>query len=152
WGWVVARHSTTAQYTPAATDRGNSSEGINTVSRTSKGNYVVHLPGLAAQGFNLGIAHVTAMGNTNRICIVGEWDSGGTEETILVRCYDLGGAAADSNFSANYFQAAGVSGRLAYAWAEDPTFPGQYTPNTNYNVDSQGGAVKVNHYATGYYR
>lgn len=151
WGWVVARQSTTGHYTPATIDRGNSSGGVNTIERTSAGNYVVHMPGLAASGTQLGTANVTTMGNPNRNCIVGEWDSGGTEEVVFVRCYALNGAAADANFSASYFQAFGVTGRIGYAWAEDPTFPGQYTPNSNYSVDLQGGALTINHDATGHY-
>jgi hypothetical protein len=151
WGWVVARQSTASHYTPAAGDRGNSTGAVNTIDRTSAGHYIVHMPGLQASGTQLGTALVTTMGATNRSCIVGEWDSSGTEETVLVRCYALNGTAADSNFSANYFQAYGVQGRIGYAWAEDPTFPGQYTPNSNYTVNSKGGAVTVNHDATGHY-
>lgn len=95
WGWVVARNSTTGSYTPGPTDRGNSSGGVNTIERTSAGNYVVHMPGLAASSTALGIAHVTTMGNPSRNCIVGEWDSVGTEETVFVRCYALNGTPAD---------------------------------------------------------
>ena len=152
WGWVVARQIKTAAYTPGALDRGNSSGGVNTVNRTSKGNYVVHMPGISASGTALGVAHVSAMSSARRACIVGEWHAGGTEEVVYVRCFATNGAAADSRFTVNYLQASGVSGRLGYAWADRANYPGSYAASAHYQYDSMGGSITVDHTGTGRYR
>jgi hypothetical protein len=152
WGWVTAREPKTASYTPDASDRGNSSGGVNTVRRTSKGNYVIHMPGLAATGTARGMAHATAMSSARRVCVVDEWFAVGAEEVVHVRCYALNGSDGDSRFTVNFLQARGVSGRIAYAWANQPSAPGSYTPNGSYQYDSKGGSITVNHTGTGRYR
>ena len=152
WGWVVARQLKTAAYTPDALDRGNSSGGVNTVNRTSKGSYVVHMPGISASGTALGVALVSAMSSARRVCIVGEWDTGGTEEVVYVRCFAINGAAADARFTVSYLQASGVSGRLGYAWADKAGYPGSYSASAYYQYDSMGGSVTVDHTGTGHYR
>jgi hypothetical protein len=143
WGWVVAREPKAASYTPDALDQGNSSGGVNTVDRTSKGNYVVHMPGISASGTALGVALVSAMSSARRVCIVGEWDAGGTEEIVYVRCFAINGAAADSHFTVNYLQASGVSGRLGYAWADKANYPGSYSASAYYQYDSKGFAPRT---------
>ena len=76
WGWVTARKPTTASYTPAAKDQGNSSGGTNTVARSTAGRYVITFGGLDATNCSgngcLGTALATALSTLQRSCAVSE--------------------------------------------------------------------------------
>ena len=150
WGWVVARHPSTASYTPALKDRSNSSGGVNKVTRNSLGHYTVKMPGI---GFGGGIVHVTPLGRTPHICVIEEW-GGSPAQFITLSCYTRSGDPADSKFVANYLVAAGLSGgssgRLGYLWANEEATT-DYTPDLNYSYNSSGGTNTIHRGGTGSY-
>ncbi len=150
WGWVVARHPATHHYTPSLKDRGNSSGGINTVSRTGVGRYNVTMPGIGAGG---GIVHVTPLGAAPHVCIIVEW-GGSPDQDVSLRCFTRSGSPADSKFVANYLVvtsgSGGSSGRLGYLWANDETAT-DYTPDPNYSYNSSGGTNTIHRDGTGRY-
>ncbi len=149
WAWVVARHPSTAHYEPAAVDQGNSTGGVDKITRTTAGRYVVRLEGLASSGTARGTAFVTATGNHPRVCAV-QWGTSAAAELLYVDCYSPAGTFADSAFAANYLQAYGAVGRFAYAWANNPT-SSSYIPATSYNVDTLGGYVTITRSGAGQY-
>ena len=62
WGWVVARHPTTNQYTPAPQDRQNSLGTTNRMRRDGAGIYDALYPQLEPGALNAGTALVAAFG------------------------------------------------------------------------------------------
>ena len=136
WGWVTARHPTTASYTPAASDQGNSAGKTNTVNRVGVGRYNVVFPdlGLAANG---GTAIVTALGSQPHLCTSGDIGRNSTTgvETLFVQCYSVSGVAADSQFSIIYTAGGSNSGSVAYLYANKPA-SADYTPDPNYQFNS----------------
>lgn len=148
WGWVVARHSSMVNYTPAPKDSGNSSGFINTVTRTGLGRYTVTMHGIGSGG---GIAHVTPLGIAPNICIVSEW-GGSPDQDVSVRCFTRSGDPANSKFVVSYLVVAGgsggSSGRLGYLWANDESSI-DYIPDPNYSYNSSGGESTIHKQRTG---
>jgi hypothetical protein len=136
WAWVVARNPTAASYTPAARDRGNSAGGVNTVTRTGNGRYMVEMPMVGTDG---GMVHVTPLASTPRLCRVNSWGSVSGTEQAIVRCFTRTGSPANSAFSLNYLSVSGTSGgtpgRIGYVWANEPGTT-DYTPDVFYNYNS----------------
>ena len=122
WGWVVARHPTTATYTPSARDRGNSAGLTNDVTRADAGRYVVTFHGIAHPN-NGGTAIVTAINSQPRFCTHGDivLSTSPNEVAVTVRCYGFDGETADSQFSIAYQSAGGLTGTEAYLYSDQPT-------------------------------
>ena len=149
WGWVVARHATTAHYVPAAKDQGSSGGGhSNSVTRLSPGNYQVDLPGVDTG--NGGDVQVSALGSSARFCNASQWGPGESTGLIslTVLCFNLSGSQIDSAFTALYvargFDSTGV---MAYAWADQPTST-DYSPHPFYQVP---GSITIHRSAPGSY-
>ena len=139
WGWVTARHPTTASYVPAAHDQGNSAGKTNKVIRESTGVYDVLFPKLGINGN--GTALVTALGSTPRFCTIGDIGDDVTGlASVFVQCHGVSGVPLDSQFSIVYSRGGTDSRLQAYLWANQPSSTVDYTPDTNY----QFNAVVVN--------
>ncbi len=123
WGWVVVREAapaTGSTYTPASEDQGNSSSGINTVTRVSTGRYRISFAGL---GTPLGIAHVSMFRTSQRTCSIDQPFVDGSFVRLFVNCYDLTPAAnfADATFILSYLSAEGQqvgNADMAYVYAD----------------------------------
>ena len=142
WAWVVARHPSSAAYTPAVVDRGNSNGGTNTVTRGAVGSYTVILNGI---NNDHGVFQVTALAASARLCIIGGW--GDTPVEVSVFCYTRSGDPANSAFSLSYLLVhggAGASAEAALLWADSETTH-SYTPETYYNFDSYHPGVAYSH-------
>jgi hypothetical protein len=150
WAWVTARHPTTASYTPARRDQGNSAGMTNTVQRTDVGTYNVTIPGMGVVGNDLGTAIVTALGPKPRFCTVFDMGRQSTTEGIYVRCYAVDGVQADSKFSLVYSASGSDTGTQAYlfTYGSEGT---DYTPDLSYQFNSTAVANTIHHPAAGVY-
>jgi len=97
--YVWAHAPTTASYVPSATYSFNSTGGSNSITRSSTGNYTLHLPGLAAAN---GHVQVTAYGGGSDRCKVGFWFPSGTELQVNVVCFNAAGSPVDTLYAASY--------------------------------------------------
>ena len=149
WGWVVARHATSASYIPAAKDQGNSSGLTNHVERQFAGHYRVFFPG-ANSSDGGGHVQVSAMNAAAIYCNVLTWGTGATSSDITadVGCFVLNGTNTDSAFTAVFLTRGYNSGTIAYAWANNETAT-DYTPSTFYQ--SSGGSVTIHRAGSGDY-
>lgn len=98
--YLWADQPTAASYIPAAAWSYNSSGATNAIAHgVAKGEYLVHLPGLAGGGGN---PHVTAYGPLPGYCKIESWYhlSGGT--FLTVRCFDATGAPVDARYALRY--------------------------------------------------
>jgi hypothetical protein len=111
----------------------------------------VHFPGIAAPSVRAGVALVSAMSSSHRVCIVSSWSRGTGEEQVSVNCYNLSGTPSDSRFTVNYLQEYGVPGHFAYAWIDTYVSLGTSTPHAASQYDGDGGTITVNHTGTGRY-
>lgn len=157
WGWVTARHPTTATYTPVAMDGANSVGGTNTVDRLGVGRYEVRFGGLdavtgcSASNGCAGTALATAMSQTQRLCTVTELASG-LPVTVSVTCRDRMGTLADSRFSVNFVAVRDDYAVAAYFYAEQPSNPNTYRPASEYNFNYYSPTNNaVERLGTGYY-
>jgi len=89
--YVWAHAATTANYTPVAAYRYNTTGGTNTVSRLGVGSYLVRMPGMP---LTRGTVHVTAYGGGSQRCNVQNWTTSG----VRVLCRTASGAATDTTF------------------------------------------------------
>jgi hypothetical protein len=147
WGWLVARHPTTTNYTPAAVDQGNSQGFLNTVTRDSIGRYSVDLGDLASYG----IVQVSALAGQPRYCAVVDWGFSGADEFPLIECFDRQGNLKDSAFVVSFLSTAVTSGKLAFLYANDST-SSSYTPDFHYAFNTTGNTNAVQRDGTGSYR
>jgi len=137
WAWVVARHASTAGYTPAALDQGSSESATNSVARSSVGRYVVTLGNQGAVAAS-GMVHASAMGSQANFCNVNGWGPSGADLTASVRCFDRTGSRTDSQFIVVFQMTNSNQGREAHVWADQPMNP-IYQPNANYSYNSHAG-------------
>ena len=151
WGFVVARRPTTASYTPAAKDQGDSAGMSSKVTRTGVGSYDVMMTGLLPSVPNWGDVQVTPLGTALRTCEVGDFGSGTVGTEIQVECFTRTGVAVNTAFIVNYVNLHSASGRAGYVWGNDPTNP-SYTPDTTYQFNSTGATNTISRLSTGRYQ
>ena len=151
WGFVVARKPTTASYTPAPRDRGNSTGGTNTVNRIKIGTYQVLMAGLLPTAPNWGDVQVTPLGSALRTCEVGDFGYGSSGASIFIACFTRTGAPVDAAFIVNLVDFHSNSGRAGYVWGNDPTNP-SYTPDLTYQFNSTGATNTIVRLSTGRYQ
>jgi hypothetical protein len=88
-----------------------------------------------------GVAHATAYGSGTRQCKVKSWGpvaSGSPDLRVLVKCFDVTGALADSMFMASFTAQSGTNTQpMAYLLADRPTVA-SYTANQTYSYNSKG--------------
>jgi hypothetical protein len=148
WGWAIARHATTASYHPAAADYGAAYlTGTPTITRYGTGHYKVSFPGMGLPG---GVAFVSPLGSSPRVCNVLGWFVHGSKQVIDVQCWSYSGNKANSNFAVYFVRGQDNLGPLAYSWnyseAADVTLTGAY------NFNSAAGVNSVDRLSTGHYR
>ena len=119
-GWVVVRQPTTANYVPAARDRGNSSGGTNRVIRIGKGEWTIRMDLAASAGH----VQVSPLNGQLRFCSIDGWDASDPVE-ISVVCRKRNGLKADTPFVVTFTQldpvtvAGATDPRIAYLWNDD---------------------------------
>jgi hypothetical protein len=99
YGFAWANNSKQARYTPSETYAFNSSGGSISIQRRGTGTYQVNFAGLGGHGTAGGNVQVTAYGNGSEQCKVVSWNSGGADFIIDVKCIDIQGGPADTQFS-----------------------------------------------------
>jgi hypothetical protein len=148
WGWVTVRNTSLGSYTPAAVDRGNSSDRSVIVKQPAAGSYTVRFKGIGDDG---GIPHVTVLGSAQRICLIRGWGRGSTSTNleVYVSCYTLAGLRVSTRFSLTYISTYSDTGSLAYLWASG-TESGD--ANSQYSFNSAGGINHIERTGVGAYQ
>lgn len=134
-------------YTPSAAYSQNSTGATNTVVRTGTGQYTVRMPNLGRVG---GVVHVTAYGANANSCSVYYWAPVGDRLDAHVRCLTPTGLRVNAPFTASFVNTAGLGGRFAYVWANQPT-TAAYTPSTSYQFNSAGATNTITRSGVGRY-
>lgn len=127
------------------------------------GNYTVAIPRQTQSSLlhdhGGGTVMVTAYQGGGRWCKAADWTYGGGDAlmkpiVVSVVCFAPGGAAADSQFILSFHRHTDLLGRFssdhAYVWAHMPTIA-TYVPISQYQFNSQSGALSVSRSATGTY-
>jgi hypothetical protein len=146
WGYVWSNNPTSAKYTPySGTSFNSSSQSVTdgpTIGRNSPGIYTVTFPRMGVTG---GVPHVTAFGSGTQQCKVKNWGpvaSGSPDLRVLVKCFDISGALADSMFMASFTaQSATTNENVAYLLADRPTTT-SYTANPTYSYNSKACSTR----------
>jgi hypothetical protein len=134
-------------FNPSSPYSYNSRGALNSICRSSVGVYTVHFADLANGGGNV---QVTAYGSTASNCKVGGWGPSGNELLVTVRCFTVGGAPKDANFTASFAGGGGAGNTIAWLWAHDPT-AASYTPASTYQYNNRGGLGTVTRNGIGNY-
>src|SRR4029079_2266886 len=117
----------------------------------SKGIYTVTFPQMAVAG---GVAHATAFGSGTEQCKVKSWGpvaSGSPDLRVLVKCFDINGALADSMFMASFTAESGIlPNGMAYLLADKPT-TASYTASPTYSYNSLGVSNTITRTGVGAY-
>jgi hypothetical protein len=90
--YVWANNASSASYTPSTTYSYSSAGGPITITRSGVGNYTVTFEDLSLGRGNI---QVTKYGTPPGVCQVAVWSG----SSVIVRCYDMAGAAADFQFT-----------------------------------------------------
>lgn len=125
----------------------NSAGRANSVERLGTGVYRVRFGGLGSIG---GIAEVTPAGPRPRICVLADWRAAERDELVDVRCFDAGGAPADSRFWVRFQYKYGTSGATAYVRTYYPTMLTSVAED-GYSYNSKGGMISVDRLGVGHY-
>jgi hypothetical protein len=137
----------------------NNFTGIVNIGRTGVGAYGIEFPGLerittgspppgqsGPENFQ-----VTAVGAGPERCRVASSNSQLAQ--LAVACGTIGGAAADSRFSAMWLsRGRPAPNRFAYVFADQFASTVDYTPTTTFSRNNQGGANTARRIAAGQYR
>jgi hypothetical protein len=147
WGYVWANDPVSASYTPSLWYQRNSTGAVSTIARTGTGAYTVVFSKL---GNYQGTVDVTAYGSGSESCKVANWWPALADLDVNVRCFDVTGAPADTQFVASFARPISSS-RFGYVWANNPTLP-SYTPSTAYQFNSTGALNTITRFGAGTYR
>jgi hypothetical protein len=141
WAWVTNRNPG-ASHAPDPWNRGNSSGGINTVSRAGRGDWTVSFPGLGAPAAH-GVAFVTPLASRVGCQTFDPVTTGGTT-SVRVTCIGGDEDPIDAPFSLTYLHAKGgmQGGALAYFLAQDPQGSND-TPVVRNSYNSSGGTNRA---------
>lgn len=156
--YLWAGNPTSASYNAHSTYSRNSSGGTNHITRLSRGEYRVTLPGVhnisyyPEQG---GTVMVTAYGSDAKRCKVKSWSFSGNDANVNVRCFTNSGSLSDSRFTLSFVKEMGSYG----ARVSEDTLIGAYgwvntTPNISnyYQFNTYGGPTTVTKLRTGRYQ
>ncbi|MEZ4457196.1 MAG: Ig-like domain-containing protein [Gemmatimonadales bacterium] len=147
--YLWANDPSSASYSPSATYEHLSSGGHATITRSGVGSYSVSLPGLGATGAQRTNVQISASGTGPAFCKSAGWTSAGADLTVQVRCFEAGGAPADTRFTLLALGGTALGGRYGALLATDPAAAAPYQP-----VDarsSRGDSVIVIRTAPGDY-
>jgi len=88
WGYVWADNPSASSYTPNSSYSYNSSGKSIRINRVSTGVYKVQFRGLGGNNKAGGNVQVTAYGDGTEVCKVVNWQSGGADFNVTVRCFN----------------------------------------------------------------
>jgi hypothetical protein len=150
--WATVRNPA-ASYVPAVKDRGNLLGGgaVNVV-HNGPGDYTVQFPSAAIAG-QTGVAHVSALATTQRVCVVTSYGPTGIASGVDVDilCSRPGGVPDDSRFTVTYLAQTGGVQNIAYAYASHPG-PNPYVVASLDSSSPIGGSARVRILGVGQYR
>ncbi len=140
WGWVVARHPSTSQYTPSARDQRSSNGGTSTVEREQKGVYLVTFDGLATGGGGGAVIHVSPLSTSSRLCVLDGWEETDSSDYLVrVDCRNRLGSHVDSGFVVNLLALFTLQDDLGYVIANKSL--DDYIPAVQYNSAEETNTV-----------
>lgn len=123
------------------------SAGLGVAStRLGTGRYEVRFHGLGLVSPAGGHVQVTSYGNEPTHCQVVSW----SEDTAYVRCFDMAGAAQDSQFNVAFLKNEDHAREAAWVWANSPT-SSSYTPSPTYSLNPSGGTTTITRSGVGIY-
>jgi hypothetical protein len=143
-------------YTPDERYQFNSTQGVNTITRSEAGHYVVTLPGLATHmgNFQVTPASGSTLGEVPAVsCGISSWgDAGNDARGVTVICSDSDGALTDTGFTLQYAVGPAASSegtatiwaRGAYAMVNHSTATNRYDagPNVRFNTTGAINAIQ----------
>jgi hypothetical protein len=143
WAWATIRNpgSTVAI---AAMDRGNSTGGVNSYTRSGPGDWTVDFPGVSPAA---GAPFITAF-RADRWCTAGAQSGLGGGTQVRVLCVDENGVKKDSRFSIAWINGNTGADPLGHLWAGHPGGT-TYTVDPFYSYNSAGLDNKVKVLGTG---
>lgn len=154
---VWANLPTTTQYQASNGYTNNSTGGAVTIRRTGVGAYTVTLE--KAGSTTASVTHVVAYGSNPVFCtvaasypliIIGQT---GSNQVIMVRCFDFKGEPVDSQFVATYTNATYIPrGRLVYLTTDQAVPTEERTLPNTVSYDSAGSPIKYERITTGRYK
>lgn len=149
--YIFANGTTATPTIDAGYSKNTASTTPMTITRSSVGNFVVNIPGIAPS--NKTTVIVRSYGDKNTYCNIATFfsdNSGGTG--VRVWCYNSAGVATDAAFVLQYFTNT-PNGTLTSTTTEAPTgfelseaYPNPFNPNTSFTLSldkSQNVTVKV---------
>lgn len=149
--YVFANGKTAIPAVDAGYSKNTASTAPTTITRSSVGNFLVNIPGIAPS--NKTTVIVRSYGDKNTYCNVATFfadNSGGTG--VRVWCFNSAGVATDANFVLQYFTNT-PNGTLIATTAEAPTrfelseaYPNPFNPSTSFTLSlnkPQNVAIKV---------
>ncbi len=137
--------------TPYAPDKQRNYNGFglaNSVTRTGTGAYRVLLGGMAKGATGKETFIVTAYAQTKLRCYIRDWNDVASDLEVRIRCADFAGALTDSRFSFLMVGENSLPGRLAFAWADQPSTT-QYTPDLSFSWNPSGNPITITNLAPG---
>lgn len=97
--YAWADEPTSSAYAPSALYSYSSTGQPIRVARNGMGTYAVTFEGLGGNGRAGGHVQVTAYGPGSEMCKVVNWNSGGADFIVGVRCYDAAGNPVDTRYA-----------------------------------------------------
>ncbi len=98
-GYAWADDPTSANYVPSALYAHSSAGRPIRISRSGVGTYTATFEGLGGNGRAGGHVQVTAYGPGSEFCKIVNWNSGGADFIVNIRCYGAQGSPADTRFT-----------------------------------------------------
>jgi len=143
----------TATYTPDANYSFNSSDGVNTVTRTGTGTYDVRFGGLRRDAGAHDDIQVSAYGTTAAYCKPSQWNSSGPDMVATVVCLLPNAVTIDSRFTAVLLGARpfGTQAPFAFVLAPGDTLTVNGLDSTGTGRNSTGGHIAQGHVSEGSY-
>lgn len=163
YAYVHADKPSEFAYVPAGSRNVNTSGGTNDVNRLGTGWYRVRFPDVATKpDASLGVAHVTAYGDSAAYCSVSDLGRYGFTHpltgveyifgvTAQIRCFDAVGAPVDSEFTASWTNAYGIGGHSDFAYLTTRLPDQTHDLSSDPQFNSTGQVNKMERVGTGRY-
>lgn len=149
-GYAWGDQPMSANYAPSAQYSFNSSGGPININKVGIGAYTVTFAGIGGGGAAGGNVQVTAYGNGSETCKVVNWNSGGPNFILNVRCFAVGGVPVDTRYTVRVVWDNVTYPKHGYAWADQPA-TASYVPSAPYSFNSSGGAIGIMRAGVGAY-
>lgn len=163
YAYVYANKSGETSYIPYEPYNYNTEGGVNDVFRFDVGHYRVSFPDVATKpDANLGVAHVTAYGESADYCSVAGHERYGLTHpvtgefvpfgiSVAVRCFDASGAPVDSEFTASWANAHGIYGGSDFAYLTTRHAEHSHELDSDTQFNSTGQTNTIERDSTGRY-